>query len=281
MNQGTEQSTVTPIGERPQDHLLMWRSYVEVQRGLLPNTIKLYVKVLSDVERECGPLLEQTFLSLSTWINSRGGSSSSVANRISALKSFYRYMVRSGVRLDDPTSALEAPRRHKGVPKPVDDLPSKLDALDELDRRVEMWGTGRKVGESRAMAVLLYETGLRIHEAHALNVPMPCPDAITIIGKGHKEARILLTAQARKALNFLGGKWPIGIRATQRRFEKVGMHPHQLRHSLGCAMAASGADLGEIQDTLRHSSPATTRGYSAYSDERLRAAQARRARKGL
>lgn len=272
--------TVPKSPEAPQqssDLMTEWEIWMDVSRGLSPNTQKLYARTVQIAQQDLGDLTDLTAETLEAWLQSKGGRAGTYANRICALTSFYRFLVKTKRRADNPASELDRPRLHRGVPKPVKDLPSVLEALDASDRTANYWGNApRRVGETRDMAVFLSETGLRIHEAVALNVEVPCPETIHVLGKGHKEAVVLLTDEARAALDRLGGCWPIGARATQRRFEKAGTHPHAFRHHLGCSLAASGADLGEIQDLLRHSSPATSRIYAAYSTERLKAAQARR-----
>lgn len=256
------------------DAQALWESYLQIERGLSARTIESYKSVIHDVRASnvADSLVDLEHVALRLWVHSRGGSASSIALRISALKSFYRFLVRTEQRTDDPTMFLDAPRKSPSLPKPVADLPAVLLALDEIDWRTD----GRRPGESRQVATFLAETGLRISEACALDVPVPCPAEIMVLGKGSREALIPLTDKARAALDFLGGRFPVGPRAVQRRLQKVGTHPHALRHHLGCELAASGADLGEIQDLLRHKSPVTTRSYAAYSLDRLRAAQSRR-----
>lgn len=271
-----------PVAVEPtMDIQARWLAYLRVERNLSPNTIRLYERVIDEVLKQVGPLETITTDDIRVWLHARGGQAGSVGNRISALRSVFKFMSRAKVRAENPMDAIDAPRRHKGVPKPIKDIAAKLRALDEQDARVHATLPNdkkhlRPLGQSRAMVTFLTETGLRIHEAVAMDIEVPCPEILVLIGKGHKEALLPLTEEARQASDFLGGKWPIGARATQRRFEKAGFTPHQCRHHLGCSLAEAGADLGEIQDLLRHSSPATTRGYAAYSTERLRAAQARR-----
>lgn len=72
---------------------------------------------------------------------------------------------------------------------------------------------------------------------------------------------------------------PYSARTIQRHFRAAGFTPHRLRHTFGCSLAEAGADLGEIQDLMGHSSPATTRIYTAYSLGRLRRALDRRGRR--
>ena len=256
-----------------ESYLADWDTWMEVSRGLSPNTRKLYRRSVESAQRDLGDLLEQTTESLERWVQSKKGSAGTVANRISALTSYYRFLVKSKHLPANPASELDRPRQRRGVPKPVADLDKVLDLLDEVDRRANLWGASeRKVGESRAMATFLAETGLRIHEAVALEVPGPCPRSVPIIGKGNKEAIILLTESAREAMDFLGGRWPIGARATQRRFKKAGTHPHAFRHLFATRLVQKGVEIGTVSKLCRHSSPAITMGYAAYATDLLWAA---------
>ena len=247
-----------------------WTEYLVRVRQSLPNTVKLYRRTLEVLVSELGTLdLAQE--DLETWLLRKGGSASSYGNRLSALRSFYRWKVRAKRAEVDPTIAIEAPKRRKGIPKPVKDLATTLDLLDEQDRLANIHGNiPRPEGQSRAMAVFLAETGLRIHEAVALTTELPCPDTVTLIGKGGKEAIVIFTKKAQDAWNGLGGRWPIGARATQRRFEKAGFHPHQLRHWRATSLVQKGIEIGTVSKLMRHSSPSTTMIYAAYGTDQLR-----------
>lgn len=266
---------------QPRTLIARWEAHMRVEKALSPNTIKLYMRVIREVVDEVGPLETITTEQIRDWLHGRGGLDGTIANRICALRSVYKFMSRSKLRVENPMDAIDSPKSRRGIPKPIKDVEAKLLILDEADeiahkRLAPKNKWKRPLGQSRAMATFLLETGLRIHEAVAMDLEVPCPEIMVLVGKGRKEALLPLTEEARKAADFLGGKWPIGARGTQRRFEKAGFSPHQCRHTLGCTLASSGADLGEIQELLRHENPATTKGYAAYDTDRLRAAQARR-----
>lgn len=253
-----------------------WLAYMK-RKDLQPNTQKLYTRAIETLEEwasgEDLALQDLERRHLEQYLDLKAGSASSVCNRISAFRSYYRYLARIEARTSDPTLNLDAPKRRKGVPKPIDNLPEVLDAMDREDIRANEKGNiPRRVGETRDMAIVLVETGLRIHEARGLKVDVPAPDAITIIGKGRKEAIVLLTEDARQALNRLGGHWPIGARATQRRFEKVGIHPHALRHTFATRLVRKGVEIGTVSKLCRHSSPAITMVYAQYDHRIMRAA---------
>ncbi len=209
-----------------------WRSYLEVERGRKPATIKLYLGYLEALERDAGDPATLSTDDLRAWLHSKGGKAGTVSNRITALKGFYAFLVRSGILRDDPALPLEAPRGRGTPGGPVENLDEVLLILDDVDRRALDTGTNHKryVGQSRDMAVFLAETGLRVSEAVACKWPVPCPSEVKVARKGRTRTSLAVSQAARKAWDRLGGKWPIGARATQRRFEKAGFHPHQLRH---------------------------------------------------
>jgi site-specific recombinase XerD len=227
----------TEIGVGPpliEDLLSGWCEWMELLRNHSPNTIKLYRRT---VEIFCeafpDPLNPQvTEERIQAWLQAKGGKPSTVSNRVSGLV-----------------------------------------LLDKADLRANEKGVvPRRVGETRDMAVFLCETGLRIHEAVPCNWPVPCPSQMVIKGKGRKDAIIPVTDKARDAWARLGGKWPIGARATQRRFERAGFSPHQCRHWRATSMVAAGADLGDVKEMMRHENMQTTLGYAAWSTDRVRAA---------
>lgn len=235
--------------------------FAAVERGLSRNTLASYERELRRLEDDQGDLEHLTTAHLRDYIHERAGAPSTVAVRVAAVRSFYRFLHHTGRREDDPSALLERPKVKRGLPRPVSDLLTVLSTLD---------------GETRAAAVFLAETGMRLSEALSVDLPVPAPDVVLIRGKGGRERLVPLTDRARIAIDALGGSIPIARRTLQERLKRAGITAHRLRHTLGTQLSESGADLGEIQDLLGHASPATTRIYTAYSLDRLRKAQARR-----
>jgi site-specific recombinase XerC len=241
-----------------------------IYRELSPNTVKLYSRVVEVAHADLGDLRDLPSETLNAWVQSKGGKAGTAGNRICALTSFYKFLVKSKRLAVNPALDLDRPRQFKGVPKPIEDLEAMYEACDHADVEANEKGAiPRPVGQTRAMATFLCNSGLRIHEAVALHVPCPVGRSITIIGKGRKEAIVPLNAKAREALDFLGGMWPIGARATQRRFEKVGIHPHKCRHTFATNLIKAGEEIGTVSKLCRHSSPATTMIYAAYNQSKL------------
>lgn len=257
-----------------------WTDYLAKEKGLAPTSIRLMSSHLKQLQadREDPRVLHTD--DIREWLHGKGGSSATFSSRLTSCRGFYRWLVITKQRIDDPTMGIQAPKKRQGLPRPVENLEVALAVLDELDRRNNENAaamkclTPRPLGQTRAMAVFLAETGLRIHEAATLALPVPAPEQLRIVGKGGKHAFVPLTDDARDAWDFLGGTWPLGIRGTQRRFKEAGFTPHQLRHLRATSMAAAGCDLGDIQTMLRHESADTTRIYTAWSTDRVRDALA-------
>lgn len=211
-----------------------WLTWLEHEKRRMPTTRRLYQRTLEILESDTsglGPLEELETSDLRSWLHSKGGSPGTWGNRVSALRSFYGYLVERNVRIDDPSRRLEVPKGKPHAREPVRDLNAKLVELDEMDRLANEKGVvPRRVGESRDMAIFLAYTGIRISDACGLSLKPPVSDRIVISSGGRRDKTIELPFEARSGLDKLGGRFGIGARALQRRFEKVGFHPDQLRH---------------------------------------------------
>lgn len=243
-----------------------WVDWMVQTKNLSPNTVRLYLRTVEKFSLEVDDFLYASEEQVQAWLQNQKGKAGTFNNRVSGLASFYRFAKKRKLRIDNPCSDLDRPKQHKRLPKPVEDLETKLAILDELDRNCD-----RRVGETRDMVIFLCHTGLRIHEAVGCKWPVPCPEEAFIIGKGSKEELMEIHTKARQAWDRLGGQWgtkddggPIGARATQRRFEKAGFHPHQCRHWLATSLIRAGKEIGTVSKIMRHSSVQTTMGYSAY-----------------
>lgn len=245
----------------PLDRYLLW---IQTQRNLSPDTVQKYATCLRRLQEWLTvPLAEASKADLDTFVSELGGAPSTVAGRMAAIRSFFRYLARLGLRPDDPSVVLQAPKRDKNLPRPIHNVDEVLALLDP---------------QTKAIATFLLETGLRISEACAVKLTPPAPDALMVKGKGRKDRLLPLTGAARAALDELGGEIPIGVRAVQKRLKKAfdGVTPHRFRHTFGTSLGTAGTDLGVIQDLMGHANPATTRGYTAYDLQRFREALARR-----
>jgi integrase/recombinase XerC len=215
----------------------------------------------------------------------------SLARRLSAVKSFYRWLAeREGF---EPTAVLatRSPKFQRKLPRPLAE-----DAARAVIDRVEVQASQPWVA-SRDMAVVtvLYGCGLRISEALSLRFgDAPLPATIRIIGKGGKERIVPVIDAARETVDAYlrlcphpmtptdplfravrGG--PLAPRAVQKVMEQARMQlglpatatPHALRHSFATHLLSAGGDLRAIQELLGHASLSTTQAYTAVDTARL------------
>ena len=215
------------------------------------------------------------------------------ARRLSALRQFHRFLLREGVRADDPTTLLDAPRLAPSLPKYLSE--AEVDALLTA-------AAARPPAQARLLCAaleILYATGLRVSELLALPRRALSGDGVLLLvkGKGGKERMVPLSDAARDAARTLaaalpspGGKPPshlfaVGKKArpiTRQGFalllkqvalaagiDPARVSPHVLRHSFASHMLARGADLRSLQLLLGHADIATTQIYTHVLAERL------------
>jgi len=211
------------------------------------------------------------------------------ARRLSALRQFHRFLLREGVRADDPTSLLDAPRLPSVLPK----------YLTEQEVEALLEAAGKRPGihgvTARAALEILYATGLRVSELLGLPRRALAGDAsvLMIRGKGGKERIVPLSEAAKAAaaelvaLQEKDGRWLFPGREPRHALTRQGfgqmlklvaleagldparVSPHVLRHSFASHLLAHGADLRSLQLLLGHADIATTQIYTHVLAERL------------
>ncbi len=275
------------------------------ERGAARNTLAAYQADLADFGAFCarhqvapdaaGAALLGQYLQ---WLTSQGLAARTAARRLSALRQFFRFLAREGVRVDDPTELLQGPRPAPSLPKPLTEA--------EVEQLItEAPGLGGLRGQQAVAALeLLYSSGLRASELVALPVLALRADAplVAVRGKGGKERLVPISQRARAAglaarealLDRAGGKapvprWLFPARAASGHMTRQGLglllkdaalvagldparvSPHVLRHSFASHLLARGADLRSLQILLGHADIATTQIYTKVLEDRLRA----------
>jgi integrase/recombinase XerD len=233
----------------------------------------------------------------------RGFAASSQARRLSALRQFYRFLYSEGLRPDDPSGTVDAPRKDRPLPKVLgEEEVSRLleraanEAADESAGKVQRLSAVRM----HAMIELLYATGLRVSELVALPIAVARRDERFFIvrGKGGKERMVPLSGKAREALKawlhergehpsmaespFLfpaaseGGFMPRQVFARDLKglaarsgISAAKISPHVLRHAFASHLLQNGADLRVVQQLLGHSDISTTQIYTHVLEKRL------------
>ncbi len=217
---------------------------------------------------------------------------SSVARRMSAIRSFYKHMQRIGKLQHSPADGLRGPRQDKKLPKmlSVDEMIALLSGPQDGDPLLQL--------RDLAILELIYGAGLRVSECTSLDVPHVRRDErlVRVKGKGRKTRIVPFGTKALEALgnylparaellrragpedradaehalflNWRGGR--LTSRSVGRMLEKrcmeAGLHktvnPHALRHSFATHLLDAGGDIREIQELLGHVRLSTTQRYA-------------------
>jgi integrase/recombinase XerD len=222
-----------------------------------------------------------------------GLSSSTIARRHAAARSFFRHLQLLGARKDNPAAAVPLPRRPKPLPKTLS--PGEAERLIEAAR-----GVKPSALRDQALVELLYGAGLRVSEAVGVQRGGVDLDArvVRVLGKGGKERVVPIGRPAAEALRrylsrgrpfldqrhraelFLNARGGPLSRAgafliLRRLAEQAGLdptrvHPHLLRHSFATHLLEGGADLRSVQEMLGHADLSTTELYTHVTDRRRR-----------
>lgn len=227
------------------------------------------------------------------YLQQRGYARSSIARKLSSLRSFFRFLVREGICAENPLQHLSTPKQARLLPGFLykDDCFALLQAPDESD-------LGKR---DRAILELLYASGLRVSELVGLGLRDVDwrQGSVLVFGKGAKERIVpvgrvacasletylavsrprLLRQPGEKAffLNRFGGR--LTDRSVRRLVDKYvskaaidqQVSPHTLRHTFATHLLDNGADLRSVQEMLGHVSVSTTQIYTHVTKERLKA----------
>ncbi len=216
------------------------------------------------------------------------------ARLLSALRRFYRYLVREGVLTKDPTAELESPKLGRPLPKSLTEA--------QVERLLDAPDVSKSLGlRDRAMLETLYATGLRVSELVALTLSQLRQEAgvVRVIGKGNKERLVPIGEQAADWLaKYLSETRPTLVRQRQtdalfptnrgaamtrqafwhniKRYAGIAgidrgqLSPHTLRHAFATHLLNHGADLRVVQMLLGHTDLSTTQIYTQVARERLK-----------
>ncbi len=264
---------------------------IRVEHEGSPHTLRAYGRDLARLSAFLdarGTGLERADLhDLRAFLAREGGRApATLSRRLAALRGFYRFLVREGLRADDPTARLAGPR-----------VPLRIPRFLEVDEASEVVEEPAQQGwflvRNRAMLELAYGSGLRASELSGLDrTDLDLEGRLVRVrrGKGRKDRRVPFGPPAARALaawiDLSGGdQGPLFLnrhhdrlspRAVHRivhaagvRHGLAGVHPHVLRHSFATHLLAGGADLRAIQEMLGHASLSTTQRYAHVSLETL------------
>jgi integrase/recombinase XerD len=275
--------------------------YLTLEQGTSPLTLEAYrrdVERLVDYVRVKGAtspidITSRILRDFVYHLKDLGLSPSSIRRNISAVRTYFRFLLSDGVVTRDPSERLETPRRWRTLPD-VLTIPeiSRLLAAPTLDDPM--------VFRDRAMLEIAYGAGLRVSEWISIGVRDVLFEdkLVRVFGKGSKERLVPIGRSAigavatyvrelRPRLEKGGGKgvlflnargeplsrmgaWKILRRYVERAGIEKAVSPHTLRHSFATHLLEGGADLRAVQEMLGHADISTTQIYTHVDREYLR-----------
>jgi site-specific recombinase XerD len=294
-------------------------AHLATDRGASVYTQRNYRQALSEFfewhkqERQQAPVWEQLqrddFRGYLRFLGRQNLSRAAIQLRFSALRTFYKFLVRHGVVPASPIKNISLPKLERRLPKYLT-IPQMKDLLEApaklLDLRKEKKSPGRPVSVDaclRDVAVLetIYSCGLRISELCGMRAEDidGHEQIVRVRGKGKKERLVPIGEPALRAIqNYWGrlkqppsGQAPVFFSETRkagplkplqlsRRLKQYlaiagldpALTPHKLRHSYATHLLDAGADLRSVQELLGHAHLVTTQIYTHVTTERLKKA---------
>ena len=281
------------------DPLASFLGSLEVEKHASPHTVKSYRADLEDFVRwrRAGSPAEavqgieardvRAFLAM---LHTRGLDPVSVARKLAAIRSWFRFLRRRGVVADNPAQQIRAPRPSRKLVSflPIDETMAMMDVHDG-----RALTDGHAPARDAAIVELLYASGLRVSELVGLDLRDVDLAELTVrvIGKGRKERIVPFGGAAASALRtYLDARGPgpgavflnrrrgrLTVRSVhtivRRRARAAGIvrrvSPHTLRHTFATHLLDSGADLRMIQELLGHSRLSTTQRYTHVGSDQL------------
>jgi integrase/recombinase XerC len=303
-------ATKTPQNERAPNELVdLFLTHLRDERNCSPHTIKAYAEDLGclvgflekrgELDRFPAKLDRLILRAFLADLNAQGLSKRSLARRLSALRSFYKFLARRKIVEHSPLNGLRSPKLGRPLPKFLNenDISRLLDSVNG-----DSWMDVR----DRAILELLYGAGVRVSELSGLNdgdVDLS-RGLIRARGKGKKERLLPMGRKATETVRawmlhrtrvFVGkGKSApkglrrpvfvnrfgtrLDVRSVRRLLDKrlilaglpPGATPHTLRHSYATHLLDRGADLRSVQELLGHASLTTTQIYTHLTPSRLK-----------
>lgn len=272
--------------------------YLDVERGLASMTQISYQQDLMSFQAwltsQKRTTFPEDFVVIQAFLKKQNDTKApaSVSRMISALRKFYRFLLREGAVKTDPMTKIDTPKKAQHLPATlsgpeIDALMAKPDITKPLGLR------------DRAIFELMYATGLRVSELIGLRMDQLhlAMNLLQVTGKGDKERLVPISPQATEWVNrYLREARPQLIKQQQPKAVFVNFHghaltrqaiwknlkayissvgiqkdvtPHTLRHSFATRLLENGADLRVVQELLGHSDISTTQIYTHLSNQHL------------
>ncbi|MEZ9153780.1 tyrosine recombinase XerC [Vibrio sp. F13] len=279
-----------PLPNSLQKPLSRFYEYLRSEKGLSLHTQRNYKQQLETMAGHLVTLgLKDWGQVDAAWVRQlaskgmrEGMKASSIATRLSSLRSFFDFLVLRGEMTANPAKGVSAPRKQRPLPKNLD--------VDEVGQLLDVNEDDPLSIRDRAMMEVMYGAGLRLAELVGINLKdvLGRQGEIRVIGKGDKERKAPFSGLAKEWVD----KWlkvrgelaspgetalfvsklgtRISHRSVQKRMEEWGkkqsvashISPHKLRHSFATHVLESSQNLRAVQELLGHENISTTQIYT-------------------
>jgi integrase/recombinase XerD len=278
-----------------------FQEYLALEDGASPRTLEAYGRDLDRMAVWCstrsvttpGALTPALLRDFVYHLKDVGLSPSSIRRSVSAMRTYFKFMIGEGQMLSDPSERLETPRKWRTLPDVL--------TVDEVNRLLAAVSIDEPlVFRDRAMLELAYGAGLRVSEWIEIGVQdiLLEDGVVRVFGKGSKERLVPI---GRSAIGAVGmylrdlrprlergeGKGRLFLNARGKPLSRMGawkilrkyvdlakiekhVSPHTLRHSFATHLLEGGADLRAVQEMLGHADISTTQIYTHVDREYLR-----------
>ncbi|ELB2008239.1 tyrosine recombinase XerC [Vibrio parahaemolyticus] len=280
----------TPLPNSLQKPLERFYEFLRSEKGLSLHTQRNYKQQLETMAQHLAEMGLKDWSQVDAgWVRQLAGKgmregmkASSLATRLSSLRSFFDFLILRGEMSANPAKGVSAPRKKRPLPKNLD--------VDEVNQLLEVNEDDPLAIRDRAMMELMYGAGLRLAELVSVDVRdvQLRSGELRVIGKGDKERKVPFSGMATEWV----GKWlrvrgdlaapgepalfvsKLGTRISNRSVQKrmaewgqkqsVASHisPHKLRHSFATHMLESSNNLRAVQELLGHENISTTQIYT-------------------
>ncbi|CAV20323.1 tyrosine recombinase XerC [Vibrio atlanticus] len=279
-----------PLPNSLQKPLSRFYEYLRSEKGLSLHTQRNYKQQLETMAAHLVTLGLKDWSQVdAAWVRQlaskgmrEGMKASSIATRLSSLRSFFDFLVLRGEMTANPAKGVSAPRKQRPLPKNLD--------VDEVGQLLDVNEDDPLSIRDRAMMEVMYGAGLRLAELVGINLKdvLGRQGEIRVIGKGDKERKAPFSGLAKEWVD----KWlkvrgalaspgetalfvsklgtRISHRSVQKRMEEWGkkqsvashISPHKLRHSFATHVLESSQNLRAVQELLGHENISTTQVYT-------------------
>ena len=262
--------------------------FLKAEKRASPHTVSSYQRDLTKFQEFCQEIKIEHWSAIQpadirqyiAWRHRKGISSSTLQRELSAIRSFYRYMMAQGQLNNNPAKKIQAPKQARHLPKTLD--------VDQVTGLLEAHPDSILEIRDLAMFELFYSSGLRLSELADLNIAdIDLNDRLLRVrsGKGGKSRELPIGRKATNAIeDWLAQRAEstdpalftsqqgkrLSQRSIQLRLNKwcqkhgisLHVHPHMLRHSFASHLLESSQDIRAVQELLGHSNISTTQIYT-------------------